>query len=695
VSLTPPATRLAVGFHAAARICAASVVALGIAVLIGWVFDVTALRRVLPNLATMKANTALLFTLLGVALLLAEDPNRRTLRTGLGLFVATVATLTLLEICLGVDFGIDELLVRDLETLPPSPPGRMAIATAVNFVLLGLAVAALGTSALTRIRQAAVLVASGVAFVAICGYVFNVHSRLGPSYTTVALHTAVGFLLVTSAYALAHSQHFVEVLASETVAGRLLRRLLPIMLVLPMLVGRLLLEWQAVGRYDVEFAVSIVVLLIVLSLESVAWLVGHRLYLAERDAHAERTRAEEQRSSLVAELRHMTQELEQRVEARTRDLREREIRYRALFDESPVALWEQDYSAALAFLRESVPVQQIRERLTAEQKLVEAATTKVRTVDANRRGVELFGADGLSDLAARWHETLGPESHEAVADQLLALLDGRTHFETECVRRTLAGLPVHVCLQFTALPAAGTVIVSMVDITASKEAERQLRDAVVRQEVLLREIHHRVKNNLAVIASLFYLASTYITDATSLELLEDSRRRIRSMALVHETLYGSDNLARIDMAEYTRILANEVMAAYRPLRENVQLSTDLQPVSLSVDQAVPCGLILNELMSNAFKHAFPNGHSGVVHVSLWESGGDCIMCVTDNGVGLPADLDIATHHSLGLRLVRLLVAQLGGVVNFERRDRGTQARVTFTRRDHDCCDHDRSNQDGC
>jgi two-component sensor histidine kinase/PAS domain-containing protein len=686
VSVTPPATRLAAGFHAASRICAACVVVLGIAVLIGWTFDVAALKRVLPHLASMKANTALLFVLLGVALLMKEAPTRRRLRSGLGLFVATVAALSVLQNGLCVDFGIDELLVEDSETLPPSASGRMAVATAMSFLLMGLAVA-LDTSAV-RLRQAAVLAASSLAFVVICGYLFGVHSRLGPSYTTVAFHTAAGFLLAATAYALSPSQHFVDVLASDTVAGRWLRRLLPLMLVLPMLVGLLLLEWHQIARYDVEFAVSIVVLLIVFSLESVAWLVGHRLYLAECEAHGERARAEAERSSLVAELRHMTQELEQRVEARTRDLREREVRYRALFDESPVALWEKDYSAALAFLRESVPAQQIRERLTAQQELVETVASKVRIVDANRRGLELFGADGLPDLAARWPETLGPESYEAVADQLLALLDGRTQFETECVRRTLAGQPLHVRLQLTALPEA-RVIVSMVDITASKEAERQLREAVVRQEVLLREIHHRVKNNLAVIASLFYLASTHITDAAALGLLEDSRRRIRSMALVHETLYGSDNLASIDMAEYTRILANEVMAAYRPLRANVQLSTDLQPVSLSVDLAVPCGLILNELMSNAFKHAFPDGHSGVVHVSLRESGADCIMCVTDTGVGLPADLDIATHHSLGLRLVRLLVAQLGGVVTFERGDVGTQARVTFTR-----CERDRRS-DGC
>jgi two-component sensor histidine kinase len=383
------------------------------------------------------------------------------------------------------------------------------------------------------------------------------------------------------------------------------------------------------------------------------------------------------------------QELEQRVAARTSDSCEREFRYRALFDESPVALWEKDYSAALAFVRETASAQQIREGLTAQ--LVEAAAAKVRIVDANRRAMQLFGADGLPELAARWSETLGPESWRTIGDELVALLDGRAHFETESVRRTLSGQPLHVRVQVTGLPAA-RVIVSMVDITASKEAERALREAVARQEVLLREIHHRVKNNLAVIASLFYLSSTHTDDARVVALLDDSRRRIRSMALVHETLYGSDNLARIDMAQYTRILANEVMAAYRPLSANVQLTCDLQPVSLSVDLAVPCGLILNELVSNAFKHAFPEGRAGVVHVSLQEltrpgdradGGTDCIMCVSDDGAGLPPDLDVATHHSLGLRLVRLLATQLRGVVAFERGSAGTQVRVTFTRCDED------------
>lgn len=676
MSATPSATRRTARFYAASRICAATVVALGLVVLAGWAFDVSAFEPVMPGMPMMTANAALLFVLFGVALLIAEDPTRRALRTSLGLLITTVAALTLLEYALSIDLGIDELLVRDAESRPPRVPGRMAVATAVTFLLFGLAVVAFDTPAVSPLRRGALLVASAVAFVSVCSYLFVVHSLYSAApYTTGGLHTAVGFLLAATAYALSPSQRLVEVLASETVAGRLLRTLLPITLIVPVLVGRVMLEWARVGPYSVEFGVSIVVLSIVLSLGSVGWIAGHRLYRAEvAEQHAF-----DERSQLVAELRGMTQELEQRVEARTRDLREREGRYCALFEESPVALLEMDYSNALTFLRDAAPAEQIGERLMAQPELVETAATKVRIVDANRRGLELFGVEALPELTARWLETLGPKSYKTFGNLLLALLDGQSHFEIETTQDTLDGRSLHVRMHLTALPDASParVIVSMIDIAASKEAERQLQEAVDRQEVLLREVHHRVKNNLAVIASLFYLASTHTTDAKAVALLEDSRRRIRSMALVHESLYRSDNFASIDMAEYTRSLANEVMSAFRPLTGNVQLSTDLQPVSLSVDVAVPCGLILNELVSNAFKHAFPDGRSGVVHVTLRESEAHCVICVTDDGVGLPADSSVANDHSLGLRLVHLLTKQLQGVVEFERRSAGTRACVTF------------------
>jgi two-component sensor histidine kinase len=262
---------------------------------------------------------------------------------------------------------------------------------------------------------------------------------------------------------------------------------------------------------------------------------------------------------------------------------------------------------------------------------------------------------------------------------LLALLDGQSHFETEGPRRTLAGRRLHLCVRVTTIAATVRVIVSMVDITASKEAERALRESMGRQDVLLREIHHRVKNNLAVMASLFYLESTHTTDARAVALLEDSRRRIRSMALVHETLYQSDNLASIDMAEYAQILAKELMAGYRPPTGSVELSTDLAPVRLCVELAVPCGLILNELVSNAFKHAFPDGRPGTVHVALQESRDDCVLRVIDDGVGLPAGLDFDTHYSLGLRLVRLLSRQLNGTLEFLHCDPGTEIRLMFPR----------------
>jgi two-component sensor histidine kinase len=492
----PRATPSAVRFQIAARICAAAVTAIGLIVLVGWALDVEAIKRVWPTMVSMKANSALLFVLLGVALLIAEDPARRALRMGLAIVITTLAVLTLLEFALATDLGIDQLLFPDPD--PVQAPGRMAVATAVNFLLLGLAVAVFDVPAARRLRQAAVLVASCIAFVSACGYLFGVRSL----YWGSAIHSSFAFLLAAIAFTLSPSQPLAEVLASHSVAGRMLRRLLPATVVLPVLVGELMLEWR-VWPYPVEFGVAVVVLSIVLSLESVTWIVAHRLYHAEA---AER---------------------------------------------------------------------------------------------------QAYGA-----LAEREH---------------------------------------------------------------------QLGDAMVRQEVLLREIHHRVKNNLAVMASLFYLESIHTADARAVALFEDSRRRIRSMALVHEMLYRCDDLASIDMAEYARILANELMTAYRPPTGSVALSTDLEPVRLGVDLAVPCGLILNELVSNAFKHAFPDGRPGTVQVAIQQSGADCIMCVTDDGVGLPADLDLDTHHSLGLRLVRLLAEQLGGTLEFQRRDPGTRIRLTFAR----------------
>ena len=213
----------------------------------------------------------------------------------------------------------------------------------------------------------------------------------------------------------------------------------------------------------------------------------------------------------------------------------------------------------------------------------------------------------------------------------------------------------------------------------SEQATAELRASEERKEALLREVHHRVKNNLAVICSLFYLQSTHTEDAGTVQIFRDMENRVHSMALVHESLYGSENLARIDFADYAQALAKDILSSHGSPGVPLRLSSDLEPVVMNLDMAVPCGLILNELISNVFKHGFPNGVGGEIKLTLRnQPEGQCSLCVEDNGVGIPVDLDLNTSKSLGLRLVRTLTQQISGSFELIRIDPGTSACLRFT-----------------
>jgi PAS domain S-box-containing protein len=403
----------------------------------------------------------------------------------------------------------------------------------------------------------------------------------------------------------------------------------------------------------------------------------------------ERNRAEREKNSLVTELEALTRSLEERVEDRTRDARDSQERYRALFAESPIALWELDCSDTARAVREiqASVAGSFADYLSASPDAVKALSATVRVVAVNRRTLELFEAEDEAQLLQARARAFDPETLDNFRLRIGALLDGQAAFETETVRQTLRGQRRVISLRQNALPGHertwARVVISMIDITASKEAERLLRESLHQQEVLLKEIHHRVKNNLAVISSLFYLESTYATDAHAVTVFEESQRRVRSMALVHETLYGSGNLAEIDFADYARILTSEVLASHRLPELRVQLATNLEPMKMSIDLAVPCGLILNELLSNAFKHAFTHGGDGKITVTLRQgAAGTGLLDVADDGVGLPAALNIETHASLGLRLIRSLVRQVRGTFELFPRHPGTEARVTFSLEEH-------------
>jgi len=216
------------------------------------------------------------------------------------------------------------------------------------------------------------------------------------------------------------------------------------------------------------------------------------------------------------------------------------------------------------------------------------------------------------------------------------------------------------------------------DITERKQAEEQIKASLREKEVLLKEIHHRVKNNMQIISSLLNLQSKYIKDSQLLEVFKDIQNRIHSMALVHENLYQSKDLASINIKEYIKSLTRSLVQSWRIGSSRITLKLDVENVSLGSDHAIPCGLIINELVSNSLKHAFPGKKRGEITVSLHPCDGNEIeLVVKDDGVGIPEGIDFRNTQSLGLCLVTILAEdQLDGKIRVERTE-GTEVSITF------------------
>jgi len=203
-----------------------------------------------------------------------------------------------------------------------------------------------------------------------------------------------------------------------------------------------------------------------------------------------------------------------------------------------------------------------------------------------------------------------------------------------------------------------------------------------KKEILIKEIHHRVKNNLQVIASLLYLQSTRLDDAKTMQMFEESSNRVKSISLIHEKLY-KDRLqpqteqGEVDFGAYVRDLTDALFISYGVDRAAIRLVFDTSYAFLSLDAAVPCGLIVNELVSNALKYAFPGGRTGEIRISLYgDPDGRVALVVRDNGVGLPPDTDLERSSSLGLRLVRMLAQQLGAEIRIDG-SKGAEFKFTF------------------
>jgi two-component sensor histidine kinase len=231
-------------------------------------------------------------------------------------------------------------------------------------------------------------------------------------------------------------------------------------------------------------------------------------------------------------------------------------------------------------------------------------------------------------------------------------------------------------LQMVSAISLTTAIMQHQFLSHRERVERQISASLEEKEVLLKEIHHRVKNNLQVISSLLNLQSDKANDPAAVALLAESKDRVKAMSLIHEKLYQSSNLSRIDFGEYVDGLVSSLLGSNTVLLGSVSPRIETDSVQLDLNAAIPCGLIVNELVTNALKHAFRDGAQGKVWVELKRNNGSVSLTVGDDGVGLPDGWDIQSSESLGMQLVAALVGQLDARLTLNR-EGGTEFVITF------------------
>ncbi len=255
----------------------------------------------------------------------------------------------------------------------------------------------------------------------------------------------------------------------------------------------------------------------------------------------------------------------------------------------------------------------------------------------------------------------------------------RSTYESVINRKDGASLNVLIAVSPLSGPTnlfTGSLCAFM-DISDRIEAEQKIKASLEEKEVLLKEVHHRVKNNLQVVSSLLYLQSEKLVDDSGRSMLRESQNRVKSMALVHERLYQSEDLARINFADYIRNLGAHLFHSYGLDPTKVKMNISVEDIHLSIETAIPCGLVINELVSNALKHAFPEEGEGEISLSLIrDEDNQLTLSISDDGIGIPEEVDIKETDSMGLHLVNTLIRQLDATLTIDRKE-GTKYDITF------------------
>jgi PAS domain S-box-containing protein len=349
------------------------------------------------------------------------------------------------------------------------------------------------------------------------------------------------------------------------------------------------------------------------------------------------------------DIRKINASLEKRVKARTQELTESRERYDLALRGSQDGIWEWNFLTDKCYCSE--------------------------------RGFEMLGyaTNAFEPTFATFQNLIHPDDRENVRKQIRQHLAQRSPYSVEFRMRKKDGEFIWILARGQALwneqGQAVRMAGSHTDISERKKDEKEILRSLREKEVLLKEIHHRVKNNLQIVHSLLALQANSITDSDMRSLFDESCNRIGSMALIHEKIYRSEDLSHIDFSHYLQELTQNIAGTY--LRAEIKVIVAAEPIFLDINSGIPCGLIVNELVSNSFKYAFPDCMAGQITVLMNRTEGNrYLLTVADNGVGFPGDIDFRQTTSLGLQLVTVLAGQLQGEISLAT-DAGTRFTINF------------------
>lgn len=300
----------------------------------------------------------------------------------------------------------------------------------------------------------------------------------------------------------------------------------------------------------------------------------------------------------------------------------------------------------------------------------------------NSAGAEMIGKEAAEIIGKKDSDLYPPETALENSERDTAVYNCKCNINYE-VTSSLPGGLVRTYLSTRGLiyssqnKPAGLFGV-LRDITAIKEKENRIKKSLTEKETLLRETHHRVKNNLQVVASLLNMQSGYIKDEESKHFFQDSQNRVRTIATLHEKLYGSEKFTHVQLKKYIEQLIGILVTSFGINSDLIKISQDIEEIEIETKYSVPIGLVVNEIITNSFKYAFPDGSSGKIFIKVYKSGEELLMEIGDNGKGLNETLDIASLKSLGLQLIFTLIeGQLGGKVSFLPKSSGLVFNITI------------------